>query len=100
MNILESIKLRPYTQHFDDALLEDMIADATTEVRVYCNLPESESISPMMAVCIKDLVVLRISKMGAEALTGESHGGESQSYLTDLPKDLRTRLNRIRRLPR
>ncbi len=100
MNILESIKLRPHTQHFDDALLEDMIADATTEVRLYCNLPEDEPVSPTMALCVKDLVILRISKMGAEALVAESHAGESQSYLTDLPKELRMRLNRIRRLPR
>lgn len=97
--ILESIKLRPGMSNISDALLIDFIQDSFNDVSQYINLTGGAEMPVGCISIIKDLVVIKVNKLGSEGISSESHEGISQSYIDGMPKDIKDRLRRYRRLP-
>lgn len=100
--MLKSIKLRPGMTNISEDLLKEFIADTFYDVANYINLDITDTSLQMPVGCIsivKDLVIVKINKLGSEGLSSESHEGTSQSYIDGIPKDIKSRLRRYRRLP-
>lgn len=95
MVVLETLKLRKGMP--DDAVLEDMIADCTQDLKDMLHI---EQLTTDCDSILKELVLIKINHDGTEGIASESHSGVSTSYLDDLPKSLRKRINAKRRLPR
>lgn len=98
--ILESVKLRPGLSNLSDELLKDFIYDSYNEIAEYINLIESTEMPLGCISIVKDLVVVKVNKLGSEGLSSESHEGINQSYIDGIPKDIKAKLRRYRRLPR
>jgi len=98
--VLQSLKLRPGISNLSDDLLKDFIQDSFNDVTEYINL-ENGLEMPMGCISIvKDLVVIKVNKIGSEGISSESHEGVSHSYIDGIPKEIKTRLRRYRRLSR
>ena len=97
--ILKSIKLRPGLSNFGDDLLKDIISDVYNDVAEVINLEEGKEMPLGCISIIKDLVVIKINKLGSEGISSESHEGISQSFINDIPYDVKRKLRRYRKLP-
>ncbi|NFA43977.1 hypothetical protein EXM65_15735 [Clostridium botulinum] len=98
--IIESIKLRPGISNVDEFLLADIVQDAVIEVSDYINIKEGEELPLGCISIVKDIVVIKVNKLGSEGVSSESYSGVSQSYTEDIPKDILRKLKRYRKLPR
>lgn len=96
--ILQSIKLRPGISNFSDELLLDKINDAVTEIREYINAGDSDELSSFCITIVKELVILRCNKLGSEGLASQSVSGLSEVYTDDMPKEIKAKLRRCRKL--
>ena len=75
----------------DDELLKLLLSDATQEVLDYTR--RKEVISELETVVLR-LAVVYYNRIGAEGQSGHTEGGISRTFETDIPPDLRRRLNR------
>ncbi|AUM97490.1 phage head-tail connector protein [Clostridium botulinum] len=98
--ILQSLKLRPGISNFSDELLKDLLVESYNDVAEFINLNEGEEMPLGCINIVKDLVVVKVNKLGSEGLSSESYSGVSQSYIEDIPKDIKRKLIRKRKLPR
>ncbi|NFI52689.1 hypothetical protein FDA52_06875 [Clostridium botulinum] len=98
--IIESIKLRPGISNVDEFLLADLVQDSVIEISDYINLKEGKELPIGCISIIKDIVVIKVNKLGSEGVSSESYSGVSQSYTEDIPKDILRKLKRYRKLPR
>ncbi len=99
-DILQSLKLRPGISNLSDELLKDFIQDSFSDVTEYINLEEGAEMPVGCISIVKDLVVIKANRIGSEGISSESHEGVSQTYIDGIPKEIKTRLRRYRRLPR
>lgn len=99
-DILKSLKLRPGISNLSDELLKDFIQDSFNGVSEYINLIEGTEMPEGCISIVKDLVVVNINRLGSEGISSESHEGVSQTYIDGIPKEIKSRLRRYRRLPR
>lgn len=99
-SILESVKLRPGISTLNEGLLKDFIEDTFSEVGEYINLMEGVDMPVGCISIVKDLVVIKGNKLGSEGISSDSHEGISQSYIDGMPKEIKAKLRRYRRLPR
>lgn len=93
--ILESLLLRDGMP--DEALLFDMISDCELDLKEILHVEELEE---KHSSILKELVLIKVNHDGTEGIESESHSGNTTTYLDDLPKSLRRRINAMRRLPR
>lgn len=75
----------------DDELLKLLLSDAKQEVLDYTR--RKEMISELETVVLR-LAVVYYNRIGAEGQSGHTEGGISRTFETDIPPDLRRRLNR------
>lgn len=99
IKILQSLKLRPGISNLSDELLKDFIDDSYNEVAEYINLMKDTEMPIGCISIVKDLVVVKVNRIGSEGITSESKEGISQSYVDGIPKEIKARLRRYRRLP-
>ncbi|WP_061309226.1 phage head-tail connector protein [Clostridium botulinum] len=92
--IIESIKLRPGISSVEEFLLADLVQDSVIEVSDYINLKEGKELPMGCISIIKDIVVIKVNKLGSEGVSSESYSGVSQSYTEDIPKDILRKLKR------
>lgn len=95
MDLKEKLKLRPGMP--DDALLKDLIEDCSQDLK---DLLHTDILTEADDSILKELVLIRVNHNRVEGIASESFGGVSTSYLDDLPKSLRRKINARRRLPR
>lgn len=95
--LLKSLKLR--IKNVEDELLLDLIRDAITDVKTHINYAVTDDLPAGCDSLVKELVSIRANQIGNEGLASYSAAGVSETYLADLPADLRCRLNKFRRLP-
>lgn len=98
--VLQSLKLRPGLSNLSDDLLKDFIQDSFNDVSEYINLEDGLEMPIGCISIVKDLVVIKVNKIGSEGISSESYEGVSHSYIDGIPKEIKTRLRRYRRLPR
>ncbi|ATD56235.1 hypothetical protein BTM21_03805 [Clostridium chauvoei] len=99
IKILKSLKLRPGISNFNDELLKDLISDYFNDVAESINLSEGLQMPVGCINIVKELVVVKINRLGSEGISSESHEGISQTYTDDIPNEIKTKLRRYRRLP-
>lgn len=98
--MLEKIKIRlGITDNERNLLINDLIDDTKEDIKSYINTDDLEII-PGIERIIKELVILKFNRLGAEGITSENIEGVQQSYIDGLPNDLKKKLNRLRKLPR
>lgn len=90
---VEKLKIRLNEE--DTVLLEQLLEDAETEILDYCN---REVLLPRMLGLQRELAVIYYNRLGSEGESSRSEGGVSVSYSTDIPENIKRRLNSYRRL--
>lgn len=83
---IDKLKVRLNEQ--DETLLEQLLEDAESEILDYCN---RDTLLPRMLGLQRELAVIYHNRLGSE-------GGVSVSYNTDIPENIKKRLNSYRRL--
>lgn len=97
--ILKSILLRPNMINVDKELLNDMISDAIDDVKDYINYKENENIPKSLKGVVKNIVIVKVNRIGYEGISSHSFSGVSTSFVDILSKDDIRKLKRYRRLP-
>lgn len=80
--------------------LEDMTKDCLEELKDYLNNQEPGELPGGCASIVKDLVLIRYNRDGAEGEQSESNSDVTVSYLADLPPALKRRIYRHRKMRR
>lgn len=99
-NILKSLLLRPGMEG-REAVLKDMVQDSLAEMKGYLHYEDSEELPAGCMPAVKELVLIRINRDGAEGIQSESQSsGGSTTYTDILPDSVKRIIRRYRRLPR
>lgn len=88
-------KLKVRLNEEDITLLEQLLEDAESEILDYCN---RDVLLPRMLGLQRELAIIYYNRLGSEAESSRSEGGVSVSYSTDIPENIKRRLNSHRRL--
>ena len=96
--VLEGVKLRPGISNNSDELLKDLINDVITDVKDYINYSDSEELPSELISAVKELVIIKCNTLGTEGLNSQSSNGVSENYSNDIPKPIKKKLNRYRKL--
>ncbi|MEG2412395.1 MAG: phage head-tail connector protein [Clostridium sp.] len=93
MTQLEKLKIR--LPDCEDTLLNQFLEDAEGEILDYTNrdtlIAKAEGIQ-------RELAIIYYNRMGSEGESSRSEGGVSVSYSTEIPENIKNRLNTFRRL--
>lgn len=90
---VEKLQVRLNEEDID--LLEQLLEDAEAEMLDYCN---RDVLLPRMLGLQRELAIVYYNRLGSEGESSRSEGGVSVSYSTDIPENLKRRLNSYRRL--
>ncbi|CAM2078900.1 MAG: phage head-tail connector protein [uncultured Clostridium sp.] len=88
-------KLKVRLNEEDTDLLEQLLEDAETEILDNCN---RDVLLPRMLGLQRELAIIYYNRLGSEGESSRSEGGVSVSYSTDIPENIKRRLNSYRRL--
>ena len=88
-------KLQVRLKEEDTDLLEQLLEDAEAEILDYCN---RDVLLPRMLGLQRELAIVYYNRLGSEGESSRSEGGVSVSYSTDIPENIKRRLNSYRRL--
>lgn len=88
-------KLKVRLNEEDIALLEQLLEEAEFEILDYCN---RDVLLPRMLGLQRELAIIYYNRLGSEAESSRSEGGITVSYSTDIPENIKRRLNSYRRL--
>lgn len=94
--MLEKLKIRLGMDTADtpqDNLLNLLLEDAANEILDYCN---RDSILPKMEGLQRELAITYYNRQGTEGESSHSEGGISVSYSTEIPENIKSRLNAYR----
>ena len=93
---LEKLKIRlEIKDTTQDELFNMVLEDAETEILDYCN---RDVLLPRMLGLQRELAIVYYNRLGSEGESSRSEGGVSVSYNTDIPENIKKRLNSYRRL--
>ena len=92
---VEKLKVRLNEEDADEDLLEQLLEDAESEILDYCN---RDVLLPRMLGLQRELAIIYYNRLGSEGESSRSEGGVSVSYSTDIPENIKRRLNSYRRL--
>jgi len=88
-------KLQVRLKEEDEDLLEQLLEDAEAEILDYCN---RNILLPRMFGLQRELAIIYYNRLGSEGESSRNEGGVSVSYSTDIPENIKRRLNSYRRL--
>lgn len=97
--VRSKIQNRPDMRYVDSLFLDDTIEDAINDVFTYINANDENNLVESLVTPIKDLCVIRLNLVGSEGLISSSKAGTSESYLDNIPKAIRKKLQKYRSLP-
>lgn len=93
---LEKLKIRlEIKDTTQDELFNMVLEDTETEILDYCN---RDVLLPRMLGLQRELAIVYYNRLGSEGESSRSEGGVSVSYSTDIPENIKRRLNSYRRL--
>jgi len=78
-----------------DALLTLLIENCSDEAVAYCNLPEYDE--KLDRIVVK-MVIQTYNRIGSEGVAAQSFSGVSESFIDGYTLDIKTALNRYRKL--
>lgn len=93
MTQLEKLKVR--LPDADDNLLTQLLEDAENDILDYTN---RNVLLPKMEGLQRELAIIYYNRQGSEGEASRSELGVSVSYITDIPDNIKSRLNAFRRL--
>lgn len=97
--MLEDIKLLlNITDNSKDNLLNKLLTKSQNTVFEYCNNTFVDGTPQGVEDLIVELAIIRYNKLGSEGLQSESYSGISQTFNQDIPQDIKSELNKYRRL--
>lgn len=88
-------KLKVRLNEEDTVLLEQLLEDAEAEMLDYCN---RDVLLPRMLGLQRELAIIYYNRLGSEGESSRNEGGVSVSYSTDVPENIKRRLNSYRSL--
>ena len=96
MSQIEKIKIRlDITDNGQDILLLQLLEDAEGEMLDYCN----RDVLPNKAEPLqRELTIVYYNRLGSEGESSRSEGGISVNYSTEIPENIKSRLNSFRLL--
>jgi len=80
--------------NYSDDLIGLCLKQALAEVEAYCR----RELDYELEMCAQRIAIIRLNRMGSEGLASQGYSGVSESYINDYPADIKTILNRKRRL--
>jgi len=94
--MLENIKiLLGINDDIKDNLITILINKSIRKALDYCNILE---LPTDMEGIIEELVIISYNRLGSEGLQSESYSGISQTFISDIPDDIKRQLNAYKRL--
>lgn len=78
-----------------DNLLNQLLEDAQSEILDYCN---RDTLPTRAEGLQRELAIIYYNRQGSEGESSRSEGGISVSYSTEIPGNIKSRLNAFRRL--
>ncbi|WP_418751202.1 phage head-tail connector protein [Frisingicoccus sp.] len=81
-------------------LVRDLIDDCIHELKDLLNYEEADELPEALSGVVKELILMKFHRMGAEGLTSVSRSGVSENYSDELPVKLRRRIYRYRKMRR
>lgn len=97
--VAAKLKNRPDVINVNEFYLADVIEDAINDVEAFINHRVGEELDSGLITPIKDLCIVRINLTGTEGISSSSKAGTSETYLDDIPKSIKAKLRKYRRLP-
>ncbi|MEG1536989.1 MAG: phage head-tail connector protein [Eubacterium sp.] len=98
--ILNQLASYPGINNLDKVLLKTLVTDAIEETKSYINYDAMTEIPKQYDYIVREIVLIKVNKLGVEGIVATSQSGISETYIEDLPASLRRQLRRIRKLPR
>lgn len=97
--VLAKLNARPDMQYIKKNYMQSAIEDAINDVYIYINAKSDDDLTVNLITPITDICVIRLNLTGNEGLTSSGKAGTNESYITSIPKSIRRKLQRYRRLP-
>lgn len=96
MERLYKLKIRlGISDSIQDNLIMQLLEDAEAVILDYCN----RDILPSKAESLqRELAIIYLNRLGSEGESSRSEGGVSVSYSTEIPENIKSRLNVFRLL--
>lgn len=95
MNSLDKLKIRlGILDNKQDEILELLLEEAGSEIMDYCNIND---IPEKLEALQRELTIIYYNRQGTEGEVSRSEGGISINYGTDIPTNLKNRLDRYRK---
>lgn len=98
LEVMEKVMVKPHVKNVDKPYIEATIDEAYDDVLNFINFKQDD-LPPNLVIPIADLCVIRLNVTGSEGLSSSSKAGTSESYLDNIPKSIRRKLMKYRRLP-
>ena len=68
------------------------------DTQYYINYSDSEELPSELISAVKELVIIKCNTLGTEGLNSQSSNGVSENYSNDIPKPIKKKLNRYRKV--
>ena len=94
MDRLASLRVRPQYSYLEDAVLEEILAEAVQDFLIYTNRKEDPG--DEVDSIIVDMAAIKLNMLGAEG-TSMVKEGEVTRQWDSLPETLRLRMDRYRK---
>lgn len=96
MSQLQKVKTRlRITGYDEDDLITQLLEDAMNDILDYCN---RDTLTTPLEGLQRELAIVYYQRLGSEGEASRSEGGISVSYITDIPSNIKSRLNAYRLL--
>lgn len=96
--LLTALQMRPGVENISAGLLADLIADVQIELRDLINYPDDVDLPGAAFPVLKEMVLLKINRLGYEGISSTSISGTSENFIDGIPADLMKKITRLRRL--
>jgi hypothetical protein len=93
--LIQSEKLKIRIPDASETVLTQLLEDAQAEILDYCN---RDVLLTKMEGLQRELAIIYYNRLGSEGESSRSEGGVSVSYSTDIPENIKKRLNAYRSL--
>jgi hypothetical protein len=96
--LLTTLQMRPGVENISAGLLADLITDVQTELRELINYTDDVALPVAAFPVLKEMVLLKINRLGYEGISSTSVSGVSENFIDGLPADLMKKIMKLRRL--
>lgn len=96
--LLTALQMRPGVENISAGLQADLITDVQIELRELINYPDGVDLPGAAFPVLKEMVLLKINRLGYEGISSTSISGVSENFVNGYPSDLMKKIMKLRRL--